>query len=893
MSWRNLLCIAALSACAAPVAEDAAQPEAISAADNSVKPGIVGELVPETPWDSRLQTTTTSAADALTFKEAALIEAGVAYRSNVVMKFGDAETAYRETALARLDRLKRSTVGQAELELYLALNKSNAGEVYLAEKLFDKPRKTIEEQGAILERLRADVFFAQHFLNKGEKEESLRLAEIAIEAGTRSLAGLPELQDGSASEGEPIVEVARISPETSLDLTTPVQQSPESLLNIGKLTLEHKIKVLTAQAHYVAAASKGFDVADQKLPHLSEASDLLEDVPENNAVWLRAEVARSIALAVAETEGSEPAASEATRAVNLARKFAATERPEVINLLLRARLLLDAGQQSAAMSSYRAAVDILARGGRGVSFDELVPYIRILADQPPSSGRDEDLFLAVQQIKNPVATGTLSRLASRLASGTSDSAKAIRAFQDTERETNRLSARLDVLSSTRPRDVHALAVARSQLASAKASKEELSRAVESLAPNFVQVTDSSVSLSEFRKSLRSEEVFLQIRAGSTGAIVLAVTASEFRIAELDGDVAEIARLVAAIRENIYGDNFDVGAARDLYNLTLDPVDDLVKASRSIVFAPDGPLLALPPAVLVSDDPTGWLPGTEDYTRVPWLGTQKALSVALSASSFYTLRQAAPSQASIPFHGYGGFIPVGSRNAQRIADARQAPAECLEQLTSLTRAPALEGTVEEVQRLSRVAARSGSAFSIGKDFTDTELKAADLSDVRVLHFATHGLLPMSAECLPEPALTTSLGGPESDGLLDASEVVDLKLDAELVVLSACDTGGYGANSGLGTGFGTPGGEALSGLVRAFFYAGARSVIASHWQIPDAQTVDLMERFYETHTAGVALDEAMRQSRQSLAGDFQTSHPFYWAAFTITGGLPDAVDTLASN
>jgi CHAT domain-containing protein len=171
--------------------------------------------------------------------------------------------------------------------------------------------------------------------------------------------------------------------------------------------------------------------------------------------------------------------------------------------------------------------------------------------------------------------------------------------------------------------------------------------------------------------------------------------------------------------------------------------------------------------------------------------------------------------------------------------------------------------------------------MGAEFTDTSVISADLTNTRVLHFASHGLLPISEECLPEPALVTSLGGPGSDGLLEASEIVALALNADFVVLSACDTGGRGATSTIGTGLRAPGGEALSGLVRAFFYAGARNVVASHWLVPDEETITLMETLYSEFANGKTLSEAMHVANSTLAMRPATSHPFYWAAFSVIG------------
>src|SRR6185312_11324313 len=146
----------------------------------------------------------------------------------------------------------------------------------------------------------------------------------------------------------------------------------------------------------------------------------------------------------------------------------------------------------------------------------------------------------------------------------------------------------------------------------------------------------------------------------------------------------------------------------------------------------------------------------------------------------------------------------------------------------------------------------------------------LDQYRVLYFATHGLLPQSNGCL-QPALVTSLGGPSSESLLDTGAIPDLQLDADLVVLSACNTG-----AGLED---TGGGAALGGLVSTFTYAGARNLLVSNWEVNSAATEILMSALFKSKAAtqGDALIEA---ERSFMARD-DYSHPYYWAAFLIVG------------
>jgi CHAT domain-containing protein len=133
-------------------------------------------------------------------------------------------------------------------------------------------------------------------------------------------------------------------------------------------------------------------------------------------------------------------------------------------------------------------------------------------------------------------------------------------------------------------------------------------------------------------------------------------------------------------------------------------------------------------------------------------------------------------------------------------------------------------------------------------------------------------------------------PDGDALLEASEIVDLHLDAELVVMSACDTSaGAGVASEALTGFRgvggsyAAGGESLNGLARSFFYAGARNVISSYWSVDDIATQELMVAFYGAAmtNANIGIAESLRQAEEELIAGAKHSHPFFWAPFATIG------------
>jgi len=158
--------------------------------------------------------------------------------------------------------------------------------------------------------------------------------------------------------------------------------------------------------------------------------------------------------------------------------------------------------------------------------------------------------------------------------------------------------------------------------------------------------------------------------------------------------------------------------------------------------------------------------------------------------------------------------------------------------------------------------------LGAKATESAVKAADLSGYRYLHFATHGIIGGDIPGLDEPTLVLGEETAE-DGLLKASEVAKLSLNADMTVLSACKTGSGRLVVG----------EGVMGIGRAFLIAGSRSVVVSLWSVADRETAALMVGLYRHHLAGASADEALRLAALDLRK--ATPHPFFWAAFIVIG------------
>jgi len=304
------------------------------------------------------------------------------------------------------------------------------------------------------------------------------------------------------------------------------------------------------------------------------------------------------------------------------------------------------------------------------------------------------------------------------------------------------------------------------------------------------------------------------------------------------------------------------------------------------------MLRLPINLLVADDASvgRYLTRTEapdgdpfNFTGVEWLGRNLNISTAVSARAFADARQAPQSDASQQYLGLGNNQPVvaSTKAASVRGEVQGQDANCQWPLSQWN-FPISDRELREARSL--VGAGNAELIT-GAAFTDTRILAKnDINDYRILHFATHGLVTApSPSCPAKPALVTSFGDAGSDGLLAFDEIFDLKLDADIIILSACDTAGKASiavtrEAGVSSG----GGTALDGLVRSFIGAGGRSVLASHWPAPDEfrATERLINGLF-SDGRGHSITEALRRSQLELMDDPITSHPFYWSGFALIG------------
>lgn len=392
-------------------------------------------------------------------------------------------------------------------------------------------------------------------------------------------------------------------------------------------------------------------------------------------------------------------------------------------------------------------------------------------------------------------------------------------------------------------------------------------------------------LTDVQQSLRPDEALVLFGFGPHKSFALVVDAQGTHLAALPTTKADLVDRIGKLRNSVSSEqgakSYCLQCAYELYQKIVAPWLPLVKGAKNLAVVPDGPLTSLPLSILVDAPPTA---GHEtDYATAPWLLRRYAITYVPSASAFYSLRRAAQHTAAAkPFIGIGD-PAIGRLRAQPASRGVADPDSLGIYATmaeALAQAPALPETESELRGLEAILGGTDADLLLGARATKQTLLATDLSQYRVLAFATHGLLAddlkgWSGPATPGLVLTPPAKPTRDDyGILTSDEIGNLKLNADWVILSACNTAG---------GDGTPGAEAFTGLTQSFFQAGARTVIATHWAIPSLTAVKITNGTFKrlAETSDMTRGEALRQSELDVANDPATAHPIYWGAFVLMG------------
>ncbi|WP_430426090.1 CHAT domain-containing protein [Phenylobacterium sp.] len=827
-----------------------------------------------------------------------------AYVQNNEWRFEAAETDF-QALVADAEARRAAPAEMAEALLNLALNVSNNGRFAEADRLFRDADAQVAAAADPLLSAQARTYRALHLRNAG------RFAE-AVEAGQAALRASQQVRtDRGLGSGAP-APIANASGEVAIgpELSQALNRRPagRDVMGGSQVSLADRLAVQDAQALEVVGSSLAAqgDAAGAR-EALGRASRLLTAAEASGAlnVWLRARIEADMAEIDMDTGQPVQAIAKYNNAIRIIRLRHAATAAEGGLLLDLGRAQVAAGQEEAALDTYARAFELFQeqRGALGASADDAAPYFdlllkRIKSDPGKADEYKSRFFNAASSVVSNATAQTVSKLAARVASGDGAVTGLVRALDDTRRELRAAEAQAANLQAANAYVGQERADLEARLKTLQEQSDSLESQLLSANPRYSQLVSSQASLADLQKVLAKDEAYVKVLlldSRGYGLLVTPTKVEPYAIGLNRGTAgAEVRRLRSPFEAEDTLPAFDVARSHQLFKQLFGPVASDVTAAKHLIYEPDGPLISLPVATLVTEDPTAVLAGVPaggdpDYRKVAWLGAKTDSALVLSAASFMQSRAFAPSRAKQSFLGFADpSTPAKSdtrayagmvKRAVSLRSERDLSNVCENTRLALLQMPPLPDTADEVRAVgASIGGVKPEDIIVGSQFTDEKVKdRKDLSDYKVLYFATHGLLPQPSACLPEPALMTSVGIGDSDGLLDTSEILDLKLDADLVVLSACDTGGAGgdtASSGL-----QGGGEALGGLTRAVIYAGGRSLIVSHWSVDSVATVRLMTGMFSAAAPSKA--ESLTRSQVILQQSEQFSHPYYWAPFTIVG------------
>jgi CHAT domain-containing protein len=866
--------------------------EGLSGYDSAIQLGL-RSLVADQPVKGEISIATTGVGDPAAF---ARVQAGTldpsralaeAYRRNNSGNYAEAAEFF-----AAVSSSGDAPLSRAEGLANEALQKSNLGRYAEADSLFARAAEEVGSDAIVARRLRN--YRAMHLLNQGDAKGALEELDKPLPKAV--------LEDEGA-----IRTALEIDAVTARQLNADSKLGQQLGAQSDELLPAEKAEILDAQALQLrgtslrltgdlSAAGNALRSADAKLQAVRGGKVA-------SILWMRAQILGDLAAIAEDTKNP----AEAERLYRQAVSLLEVNYPGSAALLnAQARLagyLARNGQVAIAEAMFRDIVRSQPDAANlPPSFAHVLrPYVDLLLKKGADPAANAEIFAATQLMVRPGLAQTQAVLARELSGGTDEASRLFRQSVALTRQVERARielARLEDLAKPTPEEA---VRARTLKGALQVSQKEQLATQAALAgfPRYRAVSSEIIPLADLQKQLRPGEAYYRMTNVGESIYAVLVTPTAAHAARLDATSKQLDEQVDALRDTIstvengqrttYA--FDVGLSHQLFTELFGPFESGLGQVKHLIFEPDGAMLRLPANLLVMDQASVDMykkraaaggDAEFDFRGINWLGREHDISTSVSPRAFADMRGARPSAAPRDYLGLGQNTPPAGSAAALIPAA--ADRDCILPLSSWTH-PISAKELQVAAGIVSTFDPKGVQVVTGDAFTDTGLEArTDLDQYRIIHFATHGVVTARApKCAAQPALLTSFGGNGSDGLLTFREIFDLHLDADLVILSACDTAGKASaaatqQAGLGTG----GDVALDGLVRAFVGAGGRLVIASHWPLPDDYnaTQRLITGMFSA-PPGTPTVTALRLSERQLMDDPNTSHPFYWSAFAAVG------------
>lgn len=596
-----------------------------------------------------------------------------------------------------------------------------------------------------------------------------------------------------------------------------------------------------------------------------------------------------------------------------------------------------ARRDAEAIAEFKAAIPILTAASRENADDDddtvvagrsqrlqniVEAYIALLARSGDNATGQVSLetFALADSIRGQSVQRALSASSARSVAKDPALAELVRKEQDLGKQINAQLGALNNALASNTRDDNVVKATKATIDKLRTDRLKVREDITKRFPSYAELIDPRPpTVEQIRQALVPGEAMLSFYFGRRGSFVWAVPKDgPVAFASIDATAGEIESKVIKLRQALEPSAamisdippFDLALGHELYSLLLKPVEGGWKPSKSLIVVTNGALGLLPLSLL----PTApaQVAASEDilftsYRNAPWLARTHAVTMVPSSAALRTLRGLPPGKPERseliafgdPYFSKEQLEEAAKQGTVQVADAtnvtrglplRRRNSPTLDGVDSaeLALLPRLPDTADELKSIAlALQADPSKVLNLGKDANEKMVKTTDLSGFKVLAFATHGLVPGELNGLTQPALALSapaVSGSDGDGLLTMEEILALKLDADWVVLSACNTG---AGSGAGA-------EAASGLGRAFFYAGTRALLVTNWSVHSQSARELVTDLFTRQAADrqLARGEALRQAMMAMVdgpgytdaagkSEFAYAHPLFWAPYTIIG------------
>ncbi len=802
----------------------------------------------------------------------ALMKAGT--RANVANNLASAETAFRAALALQQKTLGKSNPNTVTPLMSLALVLSDEGKYAEAENLLDQAEKLLPGSLEPTAPARLAHYRGLNALNQNRPQVALVQLEKAeaaytteVPSGALNAKAAPQSSNAFVGAGR----LGALSPSQDL-LANP--QSQSALL--GLIEVRRNRAVALGLLNRPAEA----EIALQTANDIALGNGLARPM-------VTARLYRTMGVTAANAGDDKRSLVTLNQSTNAFDRALPGSKPQADTYLMYAGQLVQSDRLSDALPVCRSAVKSLINLKAGTTPGLMAPCLRAYANGNGDQNVLAEMFAAAQLAQGGITSQQIAQASATLAENARNPkvAEAIRLQRDLKSQLDGLYGKRDDLAQTlkqggnQPSLQERATELEKTIDETQRKAADADAALQAASPNYGQLVQETVKPADVFAALHPNEAFVALTLSDSEGWAFVLRKGQIAVSRIAKGNDYIAKLVSRVRAGIELTTdlpkFDIAGAQELYNLTLRGVAPALEGAQSVVVAPTGPLLSLPFEVLL----TG--PATQDkLAEAPWLIRQYTLAHVPAPSNFVSLRKiASGSRATQPWFGFGEFRPVSRAQAEKSFPG----ATCGDSAAALSGLPLLPYAKKELDAARQLLGANTSDELLAANFTAARVLGTPLKNYKILQFSTHALLPTDLRCTSEPAIVTSAppNAPDAKGaLLTASQVVSMDLDADLVILSACNSGGPG---------GTTAGESLSGLARSFFYAGARSLLVTHWSVNDQVAAFLVADSLARMRAdpSLGMTGAMRDSQLAmLAGagkDFppEIAHPFFWAPFAVIG------------